>query len=102
MAIMNQPLGNAKPSGNFYARNVGDVPSQKHWAILHERTIMAEGYDKGDPSTREQVISYQIFFDPDEWATEVKKLAVSKSTAAWKAIVVDVPTITTTVEVSIK
>lgn len=77
-----------------------EIPKRKHWAIIQSQSVSVEGYDQGDPSETKYFLHYTAYFEQAEWETEVSRLTLKKE--CFQALIVDVPTITTTVKVEIK
>lgn len=99
---MNAPInrpGPKQPDTKIVARP-SEIPKCKHWAILLSQHAQVEGYDKGDPSVSKYFLNYVAYFEQSEWEAEIAKLVLSKT--EFQALIVEVPTITTTVKVEIK
>jgi hypothetical protein len=89
----------------IHVSKASDIPKEKHWAIVYSDTVYESGYHDGDPSTQKAITQYVAFFEQGPWEDEVKERTLRQgrpSEPAFVALVVEVPTITTTVKVEIK
>lgn len=95
------PVPKSKPIRVKYA---SEIPSCKHWAIVEDATVMESGYDPGDSPSSTPIVNYTAYLDQEQWEEEIRQRSLSRSPSAkgFKALVVDVPVITTTVKVEIK
>jgi hypothetical protein len=86
----------------IHVTQIKEMPKCKHWAIITEDKVEVSGYNQGDPSSWDTILRYMAYTVQAEWETAVKELAVSKRDEPFQALVVEVPTVTVTAEVSIK
>ena len=82
--------------------NSTDLPKEKHFAILSFTTISVPGYDLGDPPESKNIVTYTAYLNQQDWEAEIQERTLSKSRGDWKAIVVEVPRITTQVNVQVE
>ena len=88
----------------IYVKYASEIPNCKHWAIITDETVHESGYDQGDPSTSKPITQYVAYLDQGDWEAEIKErmLARNSRSTGFRALVVEVPIITTTVEVKIQ
>lgn len=86
----------------IHVTSASDMPKGPHFAILIFDTITVPAYNPNDPADYQPRVQYTAFLDEDDWKREVEYRSIGKSDVAWQAIVVKVPTIRTTVTVTVE
>jgi hypothetical protein len=88
--------------GILYVSSLDKLPKDAHFAVIQNESITVPGYDRGDPSTSETIISY-IAFENEEAlrAWIIKEDATMYSRKEYRVIRVDPVVIKKTVAIEL-